>query len=193
MALAGPSTRQKPIKFEDAFPGSIIRISGQGIEEPFEATVVDMQPEHGPNGLPAIWYTSDDMDGVEMIFASGLYQVELVRSTESLRSNVPPSYATMVRRVPVSGSAVRFDGGPASAAQAIMFAVGHAQLSYVGKTDVAAEHLKLKTALEERRAHAGDWIVLTADGVDILSNNDFVTQYEVVDQDVARAELIAGS
>jgi hypothetical protein len=167
-----------PQKFEDIAPGSTVMISGEGVAEPFRATVMNTIPELPPTGIPAILVTATWGDDF-VITASGKYQVQVVADGRELAASMPkPESAVTVRTRPRNGEAIQFRGGRDSAVEIVRWAVGSATFRYIAETDQEADHLQM-VAVNGPAVWAGDWIVKLDDGsFRVLDDKAFPAEFE---------------
>ena len=154
--MAGFATQAKPQKFEEITPGSTIEISGSGID-PFEAIVVQMQPEFGPTSIPALIFTVKGDPEPQIVTASGQYQVRVLINASSVATDTPPDGALQVRLRPLDATAIQFKGGVTSAGTIIRWAIGKAAPRYQGATDQQAESIIFGGLGLPMAAQAGDW------------------------------------
>ena len=167
-----------PTKFEDVAPGSTIRVSGRGVQEPFNATVLDAIAEYGPTGIPALLIT----DGNEPYYipASGNYEVQVLVNGRDLAAKMPlPESGEQVRTIVRHAEAVRFRGGLESAAEIVRWAIGSTTFRYTRETDIEPDHLT-QAGIEGAKVWPGDFVMKDDEGkFHVVSERDFATEWEV--------------
>lgn len=179
MNLLGTAAR--PTRYTDCKPGSTIRIiDTQGMTDPFEALVVDMRPEHGPNAVPALFIRVGGDDDVQLITATGRYNVELLVDSSGLfEAAESVNTAHFVAR-PVEITAIKFTGGLDSASEIIKFAAGKKVVSWRQADDQHAEALIVHTVSGEAVCVVGWWVGGMGDNIYPIDPDVMATKYDQV-------------
>jgi hypothetical protein len=168
-----------PTKFEDIAPGSTILISGSGVAEPFEATVMDVMPEHGPTSIPALLVSANQTSEEFIITSSGLYVVSVLIDARDIAAAMPaPKNAVKVRSIPHTAEAIQFRGGIESAREIVAWAIGASTFRYVPATDVTSEQL-VQSGINGDTASPGDWVLKLDTGrFTVIGESVFASEFE---------------
>lgn len=176
--------QQKSTKFTDVKPGSTIKVSDvNNSYEPFEATVVEMKPEHGPHSIPALMVTAEHQEDPILLMGNGQTRVEVITDSGILASDQPPAGLTRLRSRIVEVAAVQFTGGAESAVNIIRWAAGKATINYRTGTDQDREALIIKTLEGDMVADIGHWVVKGTEGEFYPVKPSVVdVKYEVIEE-----------
>lgn len=177
---AAPKTADDyPTKFEEVAPGSTIIVSGSGVAEPFEATVMDTMPEYGPTSIPALLISANETNQEFILVSSGLYVITVVVDARKIAADLPaPKTAIRVRTIPRTADAIQFRGGMESAREIVAWAIGSTTFRYHQPTDVADDQL-VQSGISGQTARPGDWIVKLDTGrFLVVDAKTFADEYE---------------
>lgn len=170
-----------PTKFEEVVPGSTILVSGPAVYEPFEATVLDMVPEHGHLAIPALLISHNETGEMYSLPSNGSYVVRVLVDGRRLAAVMPaPRGARRVHTIVRKAVALRFTGGVESASEIVRWAIGSATFRYIPATDVDPEHL-VQAGLGGAtvNVYAGDYVVKVDDGrFQVLDAKQYAATFE---------------
>jgi len=147
-------------RFVDVKPGSQILVSDYAnAYEPFEAFVLEMKPEYGPQRIPMLMIKADHSADPILLMADGKTTVKVLVSSEILATEQRSPKARHMRAIPREVWGIQFVGGVESATEVIQFAAGKAALSWDEGTDLIPEAMVLSSLEERTRINLGDWVI----------------------------------
>jgi hypothetical protein len=170
-------------RFIDVKPGSIIEVTDYDSRyQSFEATVLSMDPEFGPQRIPMLKVKVDHADDPILLMADGQTRVKVLTDSGILASQVRSDKSLHLRAIPREVWALQFDGGVESATVLIRAASGKVALQYVVGTDQSPEHLFLNVSGGGSRIGIHDFLVEDADtGVMFaISSTELEARYEAL-------------
>lgn len=152
--------QQQNQRFADVKPGSKILIADYASAyEPFEAFVLEMKPEYGPQHIPMLMVKADHSADPILLMADGKTTVKVLISSDILVGATRSPNARHLRAIPREVYALQFQGGVNSATEIIQFAAAKAALAWDEGTDLVPEAMVLSTLEERTRINLGDWVV----------------------------------
>lgn len=172
-------------RFVDVTPGSRIKVEDYAnAYEPFEAIVLELNPEYGPNSIPMLLLKAAHSEDPIPIMGDGRTFITVLVSSEVLRTDKRNPRAKHLQAVPREVYAIQFDGGVESATDAITFGAGRAGISYDRGTDNRTESLVLHSVSGDDRCFPGDWVVedVEAGTIRFESSSSLLTKYEDFDE-----------
>lgn len=181
-----PTTGPAVVALTDALPGSKIAVfNAPAFGHGERCTVIKMDPEWGPNHVPALHLVSDSSGERKLLTESMAgARIEILLSAEVLGIEQIPDGAVRARTRPIDVVAFRWEGDAEGAAKLIMWAAKYASLRYVEEDGVQAAYMvisKLDAAAEEF-IQPGDYLIKDPDGeFRVLEVGAYKRQYEEVD------------
>lgn len=162
--MAGFGT-QKSVKFVEVKPGSKILVEDYASPpayEPFEAFVLNMKEEYGPQRIPMLLVSAEHNKEI-MIMADGRTKVKILVDSDVLAPKKMTPNAKHLRAIPREVFALQFRGGVDSATEIIQFAAGKAAIRWIEQTDQTPECLEIQSIDGNQRIGLGDWAVQDAE------------------------------
>lgn len=152
--------QQQTQRFADVKPGSKILVSDYASAyEPFEAFVLEMKPEYGPQRIPMLMVKAEHSPDPILLMADGKTTVKVLVSSDILAPATRSANVRHMRAIPREVYAIQFAGGVGSATEVIQFAAGKAALAWDEGTDLIPEAMVLSSLEEQTRVNLGDWLV----------------------------------
>lgn len=170
-------------RFVDVKPGSIIEVSDYDNRyQPFEATVLSMDPEFGPQRVPMLKIKVDHADDPVLLMADGQARVKVITDSGVLSTQARSPKALHLRAIPREVFALQFMGGVESATDLIRAASGKVALQYVVGTDQTPEHLFLNVSGGGERVNIHDFLIEDAEtqAMFSISPSELEARYENV-------------
>lgn len=176
-------------RFADVKPGSKILVTDyQNAYVPFEAFVLEMKLEYGPQRIPMLMVKAEHASDPVMLMADGRTIVSVLVDSDILAVATRSPRARHLRAQPREVWGIQFTGGVDSATEVIQFAAGKAALSWSEGSTQSLEAMILASLEENTRVNLGDWIIEDlATGTIRAERGDMLeSKYEDYDEAVRR-------
>lgn len=156
--------QQQTQRFVDVKPGSKILLSDYAnAYEPYEAFVLEMKEEYGPQRIPMLLVKAEHASDQILVMADGKTTVKVLVSSDILAPSTRSANTRHLRAIPREVFAIQFFGGVESATEVIQFSAGKAALSWEQGTDLIPEAMILSSLEERIRINLGDWVIEDAE------------------------------
>lgn len=178
--MLNPFTDRPPTtKFEDAYAGTLLEVTGQDFPTPTAGTVVQLLKEFGSTKIPALLIKFQGEDEPRLVTSSGRNHIRIIRGTKSIAGQNAPDAAVRANLIPKTVTAVQFVGGAARATEIIQWAAGRASVSYYQQDGLEPEYMLMHALNQDTRISIGDWLVLDDETFKPYSNDDFLAAFDI--------------
>lgn len=181
--MAGFGEQIRTTRFIDVPPGSTIRVEDfQNNYEPFEATVLELKEEYGPQRIPMLLVKAKHSADPVILMADGKTRVSILTSGAILAPDQRSRNTVYARRTPRKVYALQFRGGVDSATEIIQAAAGKVRIAYHQANDQTPEFLEITGIGGSTRINLGDWLIEDEENavISTASSEVYANDYEVL-------------